>query len=443
MVKLKSYIYPLTIIGILFFAFGFLTWISGILIPYFQICLELTNAQASMVPFAGYIAYFMMALPSAWILKFTGYKNGMVLGLFIIAAGTALFIPAAYARTYAGFLIGLFVSGAGITLLQTAVNPYVAFIGPIESTAQRIGFMGFANKLAGILGIGILGSIFLFNADGIVADVGNADLVQKTEILDAYALKVVKPYIAITMILVLLAFMIFFSRIPEISETNSNGSQKDEGLVTPEKAYRPGIFHYPYLILGVIGLFFSAACEGIPIDGLILYSRALGIPIEEARHFTQYTLYAMIAGYFASTLLIPKYLSQQRALQFCAVSGIILTVGAYFCQGMLSVYCLILTGFGAAMLWGTIWGLSIRELGRYVKIGSAMLLMSVIGGGIFPVVFGKLLDDNPSYPQNAVLLLIPCYLILLIFSSWGYRLESWKLFSKKLKDVLPNSIMKG
>src|SRR5687768_12221491 len=156
MIKIKSYFYPLTVIGILFFAFGFLTWISSILIPYLQICLELTNAQASLVPFAGYVAYFAMALPSAWILRFTGYKNGMVLGLLVIAVGTALFVPAAYARTYSGFLIGLFITGSGITLLQTAVNPYVAFIGPVESTAQRIGFMGLANKFAGILGIGIL-----------------------------------------------------------------------------------------------------------------------------------------------------------------------------------------------------------------------------------------------------------------------------------------------
>lgn len=442
MVKIKSYVYPLTVIGILFFAFGFLTWISSILIPYLQICLELTNAQASLVPFAGYIAYFAMAVPSAWILKFTGYKNGMVLGLIIIAAGTALFIPAAYARTYPGFLIGLFISGSGITLLQTAVNPYVAFIGPVESTAQRIGFMGLANKFAGILGIGILGSIFLFNADSVVADVSAADVVVKAEILDAYALKVVRPYIIITMVLVALAALIFFSRIPEINETQSDPGDKG-GSTDAATTHRRTVFHYPYLILGVIGLFFSAACEGIPIDGLILYSRALGIPIEEARHFTQYTLYAMIAGYFASTILIPKFLSQQRALRLCAAGGIILTTGAYFTQGFFSVVCLILTGFGAAMLWGTIWGLSLRELGRYVKIGSAMLLMSVIGGGIFPVVFGKLLDDNPAHPQNAVLLLIPCYLILLIFSSWGYRLERWKPSSKeKQGSVLPENALK-
>lgn len=432
MTKLKSYIYPLTIIGILFFAFGFLTWINGILIPYFQICLELSNVQASLVAFAVYIAYFAMALPSAWILKFTGYKRGMVLGLFIMAIGTALFVPAAYSRTYAVFLTGLFITGAGVTLLQTAANPYVAIIGPIESTAQRIGFMGLANKFAGILSIAILGSIFLFDADVIVANISKAAFAQKSKILDEYALKIVDPYIVITLVLLLLALMIFFSKMPEINESQ----KKEEGDISREIAHKPSVFHYPYLILGVLGLFFSAACEGIPIDGIIIYSRSLGIPIEQARHFTQYTLYAMVLGYLASIILIPKYLSQHKALQLCAVWGIILTLGSYFNEGIISIYCLILTGFGAAMLWGTIWGLSIRELGKYTKIGSAMLLMSVVGGGIFPVIFGKLLDENVSYPQNAVLLLIPCYLILLVFSSWGYGLESWKpLSSKALKAV--------
>jgi MFS transporter, FHS family, L-fucose permease len=425
----KSYYYPLSIIGILFFVFGFLTWVNGILIPYFQICLELTNFQASLVAFAAYIAYFVMALPSAFILRYTGYRKGMVLGLVIMAVGTILFIPAAYTRTYAVFLTGLFITGSGLALLQTAANPYVAIIGPIESTAQRIGFMGLANKIAGIISLALLGSLFLFKADDIIANVSKANPAEKATILNAYALKIVNPYIIITVILLLLAIMIYFSKMPEINE-----SKKEEGNMQTEIESKSSVFHYPHLVLGVLGLFFAAACEVIPIDGMIIYSRALGIPIEEARHFSTYTLYAMLAGYLASTILIPKYLSQNRALQLCAVLGITLTIGSYFSSGIASIICLMLMGFGAAMLWGTIWGLSLRELGRHTKTGSAMLLMSVIGGGIFPVIFGELIDRNPTYPQNAILLLIPCYLVLLFFSTKGYRLQSWKAMSEnKLK----------
>lgn len=429
--KRKSYIYPLSVIGILFFSFGFLTWLTGILIPYFQICLELSNVQASFVAFATYIAYFVMALPSAWILKYSGYKKGMVLGLFIMAMGTALFIPAAYARNYAVFLTGLFITGAGVTLLQTAVNPYVAIIGPIESTAQRIGFMGFANKFAGILSTAILGSIFLFHADTVIENVSKASPDEKAAILHSYSLKIVDPYLVITGVLLLLAVMVYFSKMPEVNETMT----EKEGAST-EIQHKASVFHYPYLIIGILALFLSAACEGLPIDGIIIYSRALDIPIEVSRYFAQYTLYAMLAGYLASTILIPKFISQQKALQYCSVLGIVLTLAAYFSTGIFSVYCLVGTGFGAAMLWGTIWGLAIRDLGKYTKLGSAMLLMAVVGGGVFPLLFGKLMDENSSRPQNAVLLLVPCYLVLVVFSSWGYRLESWRPLSKrKLKTV--------
>ncbi|MBL7734214.1 MAG: glucose/galactose MFS transporter [Chitinophagaceae bacterium] len=419
--KFQSYIYPLVIIGVLFFVFGFLTWINGILIPYFQICLELNNFQASLVAFSSYTAYFVMAIPSAYILRFTGYKKGMVLGLFIMAAGTALFIPAANSRIYAVFLTGLFITGSGLALLQTAANPYVAIIGPIESTAQRIGFMGLANKVAGILSITIFGSIFLFNADEIIQKLNLADAAQKAEMLDSYALRIVEPYSIITVLLLLLSVMIYFSRIPEINEIREDINN----FAVDKQQADSSVFQYPYLVLGVISLFFAGACEVIPIDGLIIYSRSLGIPIEEARHYSTYTMYAMLLGYLSSVILIPKVFSQQQALKYCAILGLGLTLGAFVTEGLVSAVFLMLMGFGAAMLWGTIWGLSLKGLGKHTKIGSAMLLMSVIGGGIFPVFFGKLIDISPSYPQSAVLLLLPCYLMLLFFSVYGHRIRRW------------------
>jgi len=422
----KSYIFPLTIIAMIFFVFGFIIWLNGILIPYFKICLELNNFQASLVVFAAYIAYFFMALPSAWILKYTGYKKGMVLGLSVMAFGTLLFIPAAYTRTYGMFLSGLFITGTGLTLLQAAVNPYVAIIGPIESTAQRVGFLGLANKIAGIFSITVLGSVFLLNADDVIARAGIADIAEKAKILDLYALKIVVPYIMITLVLLSMAAIIFFSNMPEIDESKV----EVEGISTDIK-HRSGVFKYPWLILGVVAMFFSISCEIIPVDGVIIYSRSLGISIEEARHFPTYTLIAMLMGYLATIFFIPKYFSQNRALQFSSIWGILLSAGSFLGDGMVSIYCLILTGFGTAMFWGTIWGLSMRELGKYTKIGGAMLLMGIIGGAILPVIFGRLIDVNSHYPQNAVLILIPFYLVLLAYSSWGYRLEDWSFQSIK------------
>ncbi|MEJ7779824.1 MAG: sugar MFS transporter [Daejeonella sp.] len=423
MTRSNPYLYPMIILGILFFVFGFITWINGILIPYFQICLELNNAEAFMVASASYAAYFFMAIPSAWVLKYTGYKKGMVIGLVVMAIGTLTFIPAAFTRTYLVFLAGLFITGTGLALLQTAANPYVAIVGPVESTAQRIGFMGLSNKIAGIMSQRILGGIFLLNADSIITSLTTATAEERARILDEYVLKVVNPYLVITGILLLLGVMIFFSKLPEINESPDSS---DEGKAA-KRPVKQSVVQYPYLVLGVIALFVSGACEVIPIDGIIVYSRSLGIPLEEARHFSEYTLYAMLVGYLASIVLIPKYLSQQGALLTCALLGLMLTFGVYFTEGMTSIYCLILMGFGAAWLWGTIWGLAIRDLGIHTKMGAALLLMSVVGGGIFTPIYGWLIDLNPEYSQTSILMLIPCFLYLLFYAVWGYKIKNWTL----------------
>ena len=420
----KNYWYPMAIIGTLFFIFGFLTWVNGILIPFFQICLELSNLQALLVVLASYSSYFIMALPSAWVLKYTGYKKGMGLGLFIMAVGTLLFIPAAYTRLYPIFLTGLFITGTGLTLLQTAANPYVAIIGPIESTAQRIGIMGICNKVAGIISTTILGSIFLFNADDVIVKLNTLGVAEKAKLLSDYSLKVVGPYLIISVVLVLLGVLILFSKLPEVDETETVDESLEDNFQQKES-----ILQYPYLILGVIALLFSSACEGIPVDGIVLYGRLLGIKVDVARHFASYTLYAMLAGYLFTVIAVPKYFSQQQALRISAIWGLVLATISFIFGGVISIYCIILMGFGSAMLWGTIWGLSLRNLGRFTKQGSALLLMTVIGGGIFPVIYGRLLDINP---RTAIVILIPCYLFLLFYSSYGYRITKWKKATHKI-----------
>lgn len=420
MLSKKSYYQSLIIICILFFVFGFLTWLNGVLIPYFQICLELTNFQASLVVLASFGAYFVMAIPSAWVLKRTEYKKGMTLGLIIMAVGTVLFIPAAYTRAYPLFLLGLFITGTGLTLLQAAANPYIAIIGPIESTAQRVGYLGISNKMAGIFSIMVLGSIFLLNADEVIAQVKNLDPIEKAKLLDAYALKIVNPYIVITICLLLMAVFIHFSGLPEIDENTSN---TDENL--SEKATKTSVLQFPNLVLGILALFFASACEVIPIDSIILYARSLGMPIEEARQYPTYSLFAMLFGYLASILFIPKYISQNKALLFVAIWGILLAISASILGGKPSIYCLILTSFGTAILWGTIWGLALKGLGQYTKIGGALLLMAIIGGAVLPVIFGRLIDIYKSMPQRAIILLIPFYVVIFYYSVWGHRKASW------------------
>lgn len=420
----KPQLNPLIIIGTLFFAFGLLTWVNGILIPYFKICLELNNFESTWVAFASYTAYFVMALPSAWILKHTGYKKGMFVGLMVMAAGALLFIPAAYTRAYGLFLTGLFVTGSGLALVQTAANPYLSILGSIESHARRVGFMGLANKTAGLISLAVFGSIFLLNADSIIVQLQHADALQREAMLNAYVLRVVKPYLIVTVLLILLALTVYYSSLPDIQEEDTTAPGTKAGFLPP-------FSKFPHLWFGVLSLFCAGACEVIPIDGIILYSKALGKPIAESRHFAQYTVYAMIVGYLSSTVLIPRYLSQQKALCLCSVYGMIMALAALFSQGITSVVFVMLLGFSASMLWGTIWGLSLKNMGRFTKSASALLLMSVIGGGIFPMIFGALIDMNRYHPQMAILLLLPCYLIILCFATWGYK---WKGTNRELNE---------
>lgn len=415
--------YALFIIGILFFVFGFLTWINGILIPYFKICMDLSNLQATLVAFASYFAYFVMALPSAALLRRVGYRKGMVLGLCLMAVGTLLFVPAAYSRAYPLFLGGLFVTASGLAVVQTAANPYIAIIGPIEGTAKRIGIMGLCNKLAGIVCLIVLGNVFLANADEVIARVSTLNPAQRSAALDAYALKIVEPYVWISALLLGVALFVYRSNLPEIQESTGADNVTGETLAPKSSA-----FQYPYLVFGMLTLFVTGACENIPIDGIILYSSGLNIPMDEARHYSTYTLYVMLAGYLAVTLLSPRYVSQPQIMAFAALWGLLFTVATYFSTGLVSVYCLMLLGFSASMLWGTIWGLAIRALGPHTKTGSALLIMSLIGAAIFPVLFGWLLDASPEQPQLSVLLLIPCYAVVGWYAVWGHRILSWKSF---------------
>ncbi len=420
--KSKSYLYPLLVIGMLFFIFGFLTWINGVLIPYFKICMELSNFQATLVAFCAYFAYFVMALPSAYLLKFTGYRKGMVTGLCVMALGTLLFVPAAYLRYYPLFLSGLFVTTAGMALVQTAANPYIAVMGPIESMAQRIGYMGLANKAAGIICLVVLGGVFLTDADGLSVSLEGLNEAQKSAALDTYVLKIVNPYIIISLVLFMVSVIIYFSKLPEVDESSTKDTTDQK---TPAKD-RDGVLEYPYLVWGVLCLFVAGACEVIPIDGIIIYADVLDIPLSEARHFSTYTLYVMILGYLFVSLTVPRFISQSKMLRFASLWGLIFTIAVYLTEGRNSIYCLLALGFSASMLWGTIWGLALRALGIHTKKASALLIMSLIGGGLFPLIFGVLLDAYPSHPQTSILVLIPCYLYILWYAVLGHKINHWK-----------------
>lgn len=418
--KFKTPIVPITILASLFFIFGFATWLNGTLIPYLKIACELNTFQSTFVAFAFYISYFVMAIPSSWILKFTGFKKGMMVGLLVMAVGALIFIPAANTRTYGLFLTGLFVIGTGLSLLQTASNPYITIIGPIESAAKRISIMGICNKVAGVLAPIILGAIILSDADTLTKELQGLDSAARTIRLDEIAARVINPYIIMAIILTGLALMIRLSPLPEIEmEQNGNDDQ------TPAED-RKSVFMYPNLVLGVIAIFLYVGVEVVAGDTLPLYGQSQGIALSEARYFTSFTLAAMVIGYIIGIITIPKFISQSRALAISAGTGIIFSLCAIFTNGYTSVLFIALLGLANALMWPAIWPLAIHGIGKYTKIGSALLIMGIAGGAVFTVLWGRLSMVQAIGHQLAYWIMVPCYLFILYYSINGHRISSWK-----------------
>jgi len=404
---------PIIIIGVLFFIFGFVTWANSTLIPYLKIACELNTSQAILVTFAFYISYAVMAFPSSWVLRLTGFKNGMVVGLLVMAAGALFFIPAAEARSFPMFLLGLFIIGTGLALLQTASNPYITILGPIESAAKRISIMGVCNKVAGALAPLILGAIILKDSDALQQRLSTMDLAAKTTELESLADKVVMPYVLIAVALILLSVFIFKSSIPEIRA-------EGEDDLGPSSINRKSIFDYPYLWLGFIALFLYVGAEVLAGDIIQIYGNSQGISLDIAKHFTTYTMIAMLVGYLIGIATIPKYLSQSTALKTSAVVGLIFSIFAMFTTGYTSVLFIALLGLANALVWPAIWPLAIDGLGKHTKTGSALLIIAIGGGAIIPRLWADL--GVHIGLQKAFVILLPCYLFIWYFATYGYKI---------------------
>jgi glucose/galactose transporter len=425
----KSTLVPILIIAGLFFIFGFVTWINGALIPFMKTINELTDAQSYLVASASYISFVVMALPASYIINKIGYKKGMSLGLVIMAIGALVFIPAAEARTYWMFLTAIFIQGAGMTLLQTASNPYITILGPIESAAKRIAIMGIANKVAGALGSVIFGAILLSGIDEIKEKLTIVDDTEKASLLNTMADSVVTPYIAMAVVLFLLGMLIRKAPLPHVE------AQPIEASETGEKT-KSSIFQFPHLWLGVLALFVYVGVEVIAGDTIISYGISLDIPVEQAKFFTLFTLMAMVATYALGVFLIPKYVSQALALKASAVLGIVLSFCIVFTSGFTSVLFVAALGIANALVWPAIWPLALTGLGEFTKTASALLIMAISGGAIIPPLYGALVDsqkesliasglDTVAATAEAASfgywILLPCYIIILYYAFYGHK----------------------
>jgi FHS family L-fucose permease-like MFS transporter len=413
-VQKKAGINPIIIIGVLFFVFGFITWLNSVLVPYLKIACQLTNLESYLVATAFYIAYLVMAAPSTMVLKKFGFKNGMAIGLIIIAIGALVFIPAALTRTYAFFLAGLFVQGMGLAILQTASNPYVVVLGPPESAAKRISIMGVFNKSAGAIAPIALGVVALKNVDQLKAKLATMSAAEKVPLLNELASRVIVPYICIMVALVVLAILTYRSTLPEIDTEH-----EDESTALANSG-KTSVFQFPNLSLGIVALFLYVGAEVLAGDSIISYGSAQGIPLSTAKFFATFTMISMLVGYGIGIFCIPKYISQQRALVASAVLGFIFSISALITHGYSSVFCIALLGLANALMWPAIWPLALNGLGKFTKAGSSLLVMGISGAAVIPPLYGHFVDLYSA--QTSYLILLPIYLFIFYYAVWGHKL---------------------
>ena len=415
----RSHYGSIAIIGALFFIFGFVTWLNGPLIAFAQLAFNVSESLAFLIPSAFYISYFVLALPSSAILKKTGMKKGMALGLFLMAVGAAVFGTYTTQRVYGGAVGGIFVIGAGLAILQTASNPYISILGPIEGAAQRIAVMGICNKLAGWAAPFVIGTLVMHGMGDLSAQVANADAATKEQLLNEFAARIHAPYMAMAGLLALLAVGILFSPLPEIrgEDVNASGAEAAHGS---GRGSRTSLFQFPHVWLGALCIFVYVGVEVMAGDAIGTYGHALGLPLDETKFFTGFTLSAMLAGYVVGLILIPRFISQERYLSLSAILGIALAVGAFATKGYASVYFVAALGFANAMMWPAIFPLAIQGLGALTERGSALLIMGIAGGAVIPQLFVHL-KQVYDFQLVFMALVVPCYLYILYFALRGHK----------------------
>lgn len=426
--KRNTYI-SIGIIGLMFFIFGFVSWVNAILIPYFKIGCELSNFQSYLVAFSFYISYFVMSIPSSIILKKVGFKKGMMIGFWIMALGAFIFVPAAFSRTYWMFLTGLFTLGTGLAILQTAANPYITILGPQERAAQRISIMGICNKGAGILAPLAFSAAILRPTDSFLfAQIPLMDEVSRAMALDELIMRVVVPYTVVGVVLFLIGLFVRFSPLPEID------TEKESEEVCKANSSKTSVLQFPHLVLGAIAIFLHVGTQVIAIDTIIGYASSMNMDLLESKVFPSYTLTAAIIGYLLGIVLIPKFISQTRMLKISTLAGVLLTLLIVFVSknvtwlnhdADISIWFVVCLGVPNALVWAGIWPLALEGLGRYTKDGGALLIMGLCGNAILPLIYGALADVY--HVKEAYLIMLPCYLYLVFYAFKGHLIRSWSL----------------
>jgi glucose/galactose transporter len=395
----KSYVFPLIIVGVMFFAIGFALGINSYLVPLLNKALQISSGESYLVIAATFSAFLIFSYPASMVIKRIGYKNTMAISFLMFAVGFYLFIPSARLENLPLFLLASFISGMGNAFLQASVNPYITILGPMESAARRMSIMGIANKLAWPIS-----PLFLA-------------LVINKSVDDVRLTDINLPFYIIIGTFILLGILAYFSGLPEVKAAGEDSDNVEEA---PFAAGKTSIFQFPHLILGSITLFLYVGAETISLGTLVDYAVSLNLPNAD--------LYAWIApvgmtiGYICGVAFIPKYLSQSNALLISAVVALLGSLLVVFTPAVISIWFVFFMALGCALMWPALWPLAIADLGKFTKAGSSMLVTAIVGGAVVPTIYGFLKDAFGA--QNAYWITVPCFLFILYYAISGHKIRT-------------------
>lgn len=409
----KKYLVPFILVTSLFFLWAFLHNINPILIPHLKKACQLTDTQSALIDSAVYLGYFLMALPAGWFMHKYGYKKGILFGLVLYATGALLFVPAASSRSYLFFLGALFVIASGATFLETVANPYITKLGPKETSEQRLNFAQSFNGLGAVFAP-ILGAKFILSGiEHSKEELAKMSPQELNNYLNFEAGTVKIPYMFIAAIVLLVAILFFITHIPEIKEEGQDEAH----------SFSLGIFKHSHVTWAVIAQFFYVGAQVGVGSFFIRYSKfVMGMPEKEAASLWGWIAMAgFMAGRFIGTFFM-RYIKPSKLLSLYASINVLLLTLALVTHGAVAVYCVMAVPFFMSIMFPTIFALGIKGLGEESKIASSFLVMSIVGGAFIPLLMG-LISDKTGSMQNAYIVPLLCFLVVLYFGWKGYKIK--------------------
>ena len=409
--KKTDYLLPFVLVTTLFFLWGIANNLNGILIPHLRKALQLTNMQSTFVDTAVYLAYFLAAIPAGIILKKFGYKKGIISGLLVFSVGAFLFIPAANSRNYDVFLLGLFIIGCGLTILETAANPYATKLGDEESATTRLNlaqsFNGLATFIAPIIGTRFILSGTEYSSEQLAV----MTEINRTAYLNGEAASVKLPYMILGIFLLVIAVLFFVNKLPEFKENEERSSSGTIKSALKEK----------HLVWAVIAQLFYVGAQ-VCVTSFFVRMAIVGGGVDEKTAGYYLGVYGLLfmVGRFVGTALM-RYISAAKLLSIYSAICILLSLVAVYADGQYVVIALGGLGFFMSIMFPTIFSLGIKDLKENTKPASSLIVMAVIGGAIFPVIMGNIIDQFNDNIQIGYLVPMLCFIVVLYFGLVGYK----------------------